>query len=60
MDDIFHTARHTFATMGLTLGTDLYTVSKLIGHKSIATTQVYAQIIDKKKDEASDFLDNAF
>lgn len=56
----FHTARHTFATMGLTLGTDLYTVSKLLGHKSIATTQVYAQIIDKKKDEASDLLDNAF
>ena len=56
----FHTARHSFATMGLTLGTDLYTVSKLLGHKSIATTQVYAQIIDKKKDEASDLLDNAF
>lgn len=56
----FHTARHTFATMGLTLGTDLYTISKLLGHKSIATTQVYAQIIDKKKDEASDLLDNAF
>ena len=56
----FHTARHTFATMGLTLGTDLYTISKLLGHKSIATTQVYAQIIDKKKDEASDLLDKAF
>ena len=56
----FHTARHTFATMGLILGTDLYTVSKLLGHKSVATTQVYAQIIDKKKDEASDLLDNAF
>ena len=56
----FHTARHSFATMGLTLGTDLYTVSKLLGHKSISTTQVYAQIIDKKKDEASDLLDNAF
>lgn len=56
----FHTARHSFATMGLTLGTDLYTVSKLLGHKSIATTQVYAQIIDKKKDEASNLLDNAF
>ena len=56
----FHTARHTFAAMGLILDTDLYTVSKLLGHKSIATTQVYAQIIDKKKDEASDLLDNAF
>ena len=56
----FHTARHSFATMGLTLGTDLYTVSKLLGHKSIATTQVYALIIDKKKDEASDLLDKVF
>ena len=56
----FHTARHTFATMGYTAGTDLYTISKLLGHKSVTTTTVYAEVIDKKKDEAIATLDNSF
>ena len=52
----FHCSRHTFATMMLTLGADLYTVSKLMGHGNIEITQVYARIIDKKKDNAIDLI----
>ena len=52
----FHCARHTFATMCLTYDVDIYTVSKLLGHRDIGSTQIYAKLIDKKKDEAIDKL----
>ncbi len=48
----FHCGRHTFATMMLDLGTDIYTTSKLLGHKSIGTTQIYAKVLDKNKQAA--------
>ena len=48
----FHCARHTFATMMLDLGTDIYTVSKLLGHREISTTQIYANVLDKNKQAA--------
>ena len=55
-----YTARHTFATMMLTLGADLYTVSKLLGHTSVKMTQVYAKIVNKKKDDAVNLTNGLF
>jgi integrase len=50
----FHSSRHTFAVMMLSIGTDIYTVSKLLGHRELSTTQVYAHVLDKAKREAVD------
>lgn len=54
----YHCSRHTFATMELTMGADLYTTCKLLGHSSVQVTQIYAKIVDKKKDDAIDALDS--
>ena len=57
---IFHVSRHSYATMMLTIGVDIYTVSKLLGHKNVATTQIYAKIIDQKKIDAVNMMDKFF
>jgi integrase len=48
----FHCGRHTFAVMMLDLGTDIYTTSKLLGHRDLSTTQIYAKVLDKNKQQA--------
>ena len=50
---IFHVARHSYATLQLAGGTDIYTVSKMLGHTNVRTTQVYAKVVDSKKEGAT-------
>jgi integrase len=55
-DITFHCFRHTYATLQLTQGTDIYTVSKMLGHADVKTTQIYAQIVDEKKQKAANAI----
>lgn len=52
----FHSFRHTFATLQIELGTDIYTVSKMLGHTDLKTTQIYAKIVDSKKRKAANLI----
>ena len=52
----FHCFRHTFATLQLANGTDIYTVSKMLGHTNVKTTQIYAKVINAKKEQAANAI----
>lgn len=52
----FHTSRHTFAVLMLSAGVDIYTLSRLLGHHSVTTTQIYADIVDARKAEAVEMM----
>ena len=56
----YHCSRHTAATMLLTLGADIYTTSKLLGHANVNTTAIYAKIVDQKKVETVNLVDDFF
>ena len=51
---LFHCFRHTYATLQLAAGTDLYTISKMLTHSTVATTQVYADVVNDLKRKASE------
>lgn len=50
----YHCFRHTYATLQIAAGTDIYTVSKLLTHSSVSTTQVYAEVVNELKRDASE------
>lgn len=52
-----HMARHTFATWALSKGIDIETVGKMLAHKNITTTQIYAKVLQKSVDAAFDKLE---
>ena len=53
---ILHAARHTFATLQLENGTDIFVVKGMLGHTNVKTTQIYAHIVDKSKRNAAEAL----
>ena len=52
----FHCFRHTYATLQLAGGTDIYTVSKMLGHTNVKTTQIYGKVVDEKKQKATNAI----
>ncbi|MBR6414931.1 MAG: site-specific integrase [Bacteroidales bacterium] len=56
----FHCSRHTFATLTLTAGGDIYTTSKMLGHTNVHTTEIYADVINEKKRAAVNLLNALF
>ncbi|MDE5608041.1 MAG: site-specific integrase [Muribaculaceae bacterium] len=52
----FHCFRHTYATLQLAAGTDIYTVSKMLGHTNVRTTEIYTKLTDAKKQQAANAI----
>lgn len=57
-DITFHNFRHSYATLMLNRGIDIYTVSKMLGHKNVKTTSIYAKVVDSTKRVAADSLND--
>ena len=56
----FHWARHTFGTLFLTEGVPLESVSKMMGHKNLKTTQIYAKITNEKISKDMELVSEKF
>ena len=55
-DFTFHCFRHTYATLQLAQGTDIYTVSHQLSHRFLSTTQIYADLVDEKRRASANAL----
>ncbi|MBS6469751.1 tyrosine-type recombinase/integrase [Phocaeicola barnesiae] len=53
---LFHLARHSFASLLLENGVDIYTIKDLMGHTNVRTTQIYTHIVNEKKEKAANTL----
>lgn len=52
----FHCSRHSFASLLLENGVDIYTIKDLMGHTNVRTTQIYTHIVNEKKEKAANTL----
>lgn len=53
---LFHCGRHSFASLLLENGVDIYTIKDLMGHTNVRTTQIYTHIVNEKKEKAANTL----
>lgn len=53
---LFHCGRHSFASLLLENGVDIYTIKDLMGHTNVRTTQIYTHIVNEQKEKAANTL----